>query len=46
MERGKALLYLIPMVTGFEKETDLDHLYDLAKEISRYLIKGDVQQAT
>jgi hypothetical protein len=46
MKQGKALLYLIPTVTGSEKETDLDHLYDLAKEISRYLAKGDVQQAT
>jgi hypothetical protein len=39
MKQGKALLYLIPVVTGSEKETDLDHLYDLAREIRRYLVK-------
>ena len=46
MKQGKALLYLIPMVTGSEEETDLDHLYHLANEIGRYLAKGVVQQGT
>ena len=43
MKQGKALLYQIPMVTGSEKEVDLNYLYDLAKEISRSLTKGDAR---
>lgn len=46
IKQGNALLYLIPIVTGSEKETDVEHLYDLANETGRYLTKGDVQQAT
>jgi hypothetical protein len=33
--RGKALIYLMPIVTGAEKEPDLEYLFDLAKEIKR-----------
>ena len=36
--RKKALIYLMPIVTGAEKESDLEYLFDLAKEIKRVFI--------
>lgn len=35
--RGKFLAYLEPMVTGSEKERDLNYLFDLAKTVKRSL---------
>jgi hypothetical protein len=35
--RGKFLAYLEPMVTGSEKESDLNYLFDLAKTVKRSL---------
>lgn len=35
--RGKFLAYLEPMVTGSEKESDLNYLFDLAKTVKRTL---------
>ena len=35
--RGKFLAYLEPMLTGSEKERDLNYLFDLAKMIKRIL---------
>ena len=35
--RGKFLAYLEPMRTGSEKESDLNHLLELAKMVKRTL---------